>query len=569
MNRRPMESSRRSGSRSRIRRRSVGFVGAVLGAVVIVMPPVTLAGASGTEARAAETARGVTPRPVAAEKALPDFALQELGHLAETYRILDVTAAKTWPGWSNYRDFPFVFGYPNGLRVLVGHPNPPAGFEKIPGVRVEDKEVFADFSQVNTTPLHFPMIAGGGPLPLGTTKDGKPVKSVIMTFMSPEILKKGGYGIVRAPFSVELQILGYIHELFHCFQESAIKMDRVGNLMMNPDASYAAYSEIEGLALAAAYTARTPDAAAARIRDFLAARMLKARAGVPELQQRQEASDDLMEGTAVYSTVRALEILGTGYKTELDLAREPYYSGFKNVESLKKAYLEQLRRSAAEVYDIKGKCYDYGCFQALLLERYHPGWQQVFAEKVTSLAAELARYDPVGEQDLAAFEKRFAETYAFARVRARTAEAIRLRDDAYHALQARRGQVYIIDIKPILQYESQLYTDVPQYTLGLIHMYMKGVPAATAAETLISAVRVPIEGNQLYYLKVVDTGAKEGAAPYRIKGREKSEGVWEDAEIRTPLFTVKTPLVRIEQTPTRVKFVCLPVLQGSGDAKRP
>jgi hypothetical protein len=90
---------------------------------------------------------------------------------------------------------------------------------------------------------------------------------------------------------------------------------------------------------------------------------------------------------------------------------------------------------------------------------------------------------------------------------------------------------------------------------------MKGVPAAVAGNSRIGAIKVPVEGNQLYYLKIVDTAPKTGEAPYRVEGRSRGEGVWEDAKITTPVFTIETPLVRIEETPARVKFVCLPVLK--------
>ena len=280
------------------------------------------------------------------DRTLPDFVVRELTHLEETYRVLDITAGKVWAGWTTYRDVPFLLKYPNNLQVLVGHPNPPAPFEKLSGLAVEDKEVYADFSQVNTASVAYPLMAGGGPLPFGTDKEGNPVMTVNMDFRSTDILKKGGYGVVPMPFCVELQILCYIHELFHCFQTDHVRTELVGNLLFNPDAPYALYSTLEGRALVNAYQASDPKESEACIRDFLAARTLKRKLSMPEMQQKQESMDDVMEGTAVYSEVRTLEILSEGYATKLDLSKDPYYSGFRNAKDILAAHLEQLRRSS-------------------------------------------------------------------------------------------------------------------------------------------------------------------------------------------------------------------------------
>jgi hypothetical protein len=495
------------------------------------------------------------------DKTLPDFVVRELRHLEETYRILDITAEKVWSGWTTYRDVPFLLKYPNDLQVLIGHPNPPAPFEKVPGLAVEGKDVYADFSRISTAGVAYPLIAGGGPLPFGTDKDGNPLMTVHMNFMSTDILKKGGYGIVPMPFCVELQILCYIHELFHCFQPGRVQTERVGNLMINPDAAYALYSTIEGKALVNAYRTAEAKEAEAFIRDFLAARMLKRKLGVPEMQRKQESMDDVMEGTAVYSEVRTLEILSEGFTTKMDLSKDPYYSGFRNAKALLAAHLEQLGRSAEVIYDVKGKCYDYGCYQALLLQRYEPAWQAAFSRGPSTLDGQLAERFPVEEKDLPVYEQRFRELYGFEAIKARSDAAIKERDDAYRSLKDRRGKVYIVSFKEIGAYESQLLPDASPYALGLIHMHMKGLPAIRLDQTELSAVSVPVEGNQLHYLKIVDTAPKAGNPAYTVSGRSQGNSVYADAVITTPLFTLKTPLVRVEESKGRIKFIVLPVLQ--------
>ena len=92
-------------------------------------------------------------------------------------------------------------------------------------------------------------------------------------------------------------------------------------------------------------------------------------------------------------------------------------------------------------------------------------------------------------------------------------------------------------------------------------MHMKGLPAIRLDQTELSAISVPVEGNQLHYFKIVDTAPKAGSPAYTVSGRSQGNSVYADAVITTPLFTLRTPLVRIEETKGRIKFMVLPVLQ--------
>jgi hypothetical protein len=92
-------------------------------------------------------------------------------------------------------------------------------------------------------------------------------------------------------------------------------------------------------------------------------------------------------------------------------------------------------------------------------------------------------------------------------------------------------------------------------------MYMRGLPAVRIDGTEISPISVPVEGNHLHYFKVVDTAPKPGAPPYTVSGHPAGDSIYENAVITTPLFTLRTPLVRIEETKDRIKFAILPVLR--------
>lgn len=78
---------------------------------------------------------------IQAQETLPDYLRIELKRLEETWNVLDQFAGRIWPGWKSYRDVPFLFEYPNGVRMLVGHPSPTDEFILVPGVEVQGKKV--------------------------------------------------------------------------------------------------------------------------------------------------------------------------------------------------------------------------------------------------------------------------------------------------------------------------------------------------------------------------------------------------------------------------------------------
>ena len=117
--------------------------------------------------------------------ALPPVIVGELTVLEETYRLLDATAEKIWPGWTGYRDVPFFFEFENRLRVLVGHPNPPAPFEIVPGLTVGGRAVAADRSAVTDVKMEPFLSGGGGPISFGAAADGTPVNTVHISLGSP------------------------------------------------------------------------------------------------------------------------------------------------------------------------------------------------------------------------------------------------------------------------------------------------------------------------------------------------------------------------------------------------
>lgn len=479
---------------------------------------------------------------------IPGAVRLELLRLEETYHVLDKTAAKVWPGWTNYRDFPFRFRFENGLQVLVGHPSPPEGYILAPDITVDGKPVYVDARRVEPVRIEQPLRTGGGITSLGTS-GGKPIPLIDMSLGRARPNDDSG----GRQFHAETSILTYIHELFHCFQEEHIRVP-YPNFRYNPDTQFATYSEVEGAALEKAYSAGTQEEAIRFLKDFLLARKFK-RQGMSEFDARCESGDEVREGTAVYAEVRSLEALAAGFTPRLKISQDPFYGGFADIGALLRSYGQRLDKRKALTYSyLKG--YEYGCYQALLLERLFPGWQAPFSEKTVLLDEEIgARVNPT-EVDERLAPSRFEKVYGISRIRARHRKAVRERDAAYQEISSRQGRSYIVSFKPIRQYATALVgARRKKYEVGLMNIYPEGIGAVKADDVEIRFAKVPVEVNQLYHVKVVDTGWKTRKEAYRLRYEVKDGAdTFSKVTLTTPLFELKAPKVRIVEEPSRVKI---------------
>lgn len=477
---------------------------------------------------------------------LPDAVKIELLRIGEAYHVLGQVADKVWPGWTDYKDYPFLLNFENGLRVLVGHPSPPAGFVPVPDLTVAGKAVHADVRKVEPLALEQPLTGGGGISSYGTF-NGKPVQTVDISLrrFKPNVEMSGGR------FRTEEQILIYIHELFHCFQGDHVRIP-YPNFRYNPDTDFAAWSEIEGAALEKAYEAADDAEAKRFLGDFLAARDMK-RKDMEESDRRAESGDEVREGTAVYSEVRSLEAIKQGFAPGLTPAQDPYYEGFKNPDDFLKRYRERLAKTKADTFNSL-KCYEYGCFQAILLQRLFPGWQEAFKAGPALLDEEIRKRLPT--VDDAPVLKRLEEVYGSSEIRERHRKAVASRDAAYRMITAREGRAYIISLKPIRQFLSGLGdTEKTSWSVGLMNIFPDGIGPLAFDDVSFSGTAVSAEANQLFYVKIVDTDWKTRDKAYTLTYEIKEgEEVFVNAELTTPLFTLKAPKIRVRDGERRVKI---------------
>jgi hypothetical protein len=478
----------------------------------------------------------MAPGPV-----LPDPVRAELNRMGEMYRVLDFAAQRIWPGWDNYRSTPFLLVYENGLRVLIGHPKPPAGFVLVPDVTVEAKTVYADFTHVSPQPITGIQRGGGGANLFGVGPDGKPVEVVEMRFHPPVSANEYGVG-ERA----EQQMLAYIHELFHCFQRARLERKVYGNLRYNLDTPYAVYSEIEGLALERALSAGGDAALATQyLGDFVAARKKKRAESMSELQANQERWEEFNEGGATYAELRTLELLQAG-GFEPKLKGDVEYSGFRDAAALIKVYAESMHRAISDSKRANARFYYYGAYQALLLERLFPGWQK----EVEFFDQQIERRIPASAM------ARLESEYKIAGITKRYSAEFEARDSAYRAIRSRSGRVYIIDFKKIAQQVSVVAKPPKAYQLGMTLLWPEGAGPMSFDEVEVSGLSVPSMSEQLFYIRAVDTApAREKA--WSVEGEAQLDGTYRRAVVRTPLFIVRAPHVRVLETKDLVKIQVL------------
>lgn len=496
---------------------------------------------------------------------LPDYLRIDLKRLEETWNVLDRFAGRIWPGWTGYREVPFRFNYPNGVQMLVGHPSPTDGFELVPGVEVRGRKVYLDRRQEIPLELRPPLSGGGGIIPFGKDRT-VPMVDLHMAPVAAERPKDGpgpaGQGTAEPPFSSESQILVNIHEIFHCYQGTLYRY-RYGNLHYNTDTNFATYAEVEGLALENAYL--EPDEAAARdaLKDFLAARVLK-RESMTEEERNEESEDDLMEGTAVYAETMALELMKQGYEPVIGPGDDPSFRGFRDVDRYLRAKLEMLKNNRTLTMDSRGKCYPYGCFQALLLSRLFPGWQAGFFQEGRFLDKVLEERLGLAPADLRARAAGLKDRYPLAEISNRHGQLIRERDQALAMIRKRSGRIYVVDFKPLREFLAPKGRG-QAYEFGLVNIFPQGIESIEVEDVLFRGEKSPMVLDQLYYAKWVDTRSRVPGKGYTLRyGRKEGEDVYVDAEFRTAGFVLRAPRIRVRDIKSMVKVTVLAKLKEGG-----
>ncbi|MCP5051633.1 MAG: hypothetical protein GY940_30985 [bacterium] len=342
--------------------------------------------------------------PIHSERSSDRYLEVELKRIEEAYRLLDRFAEKIWPGWDNFNDLEIRVEFPNKVQLLI---NPrgvvPEGFKKIHGRIPGGKSIFINREKEVPEKLVLPLVVGrarGGlilrvllrQLKLPATEIER--YKVIEKKLKDRKKEEAGFDIAPQGDSDDY-ILMYAHECFHGFQ-SKVGLVRWGDGTLKTfkvNAGYAAYSNIEGMALKNAYYKKDHARALEYLKDFLVAREMK-QAFMPPQAALNEQFLSVLEGIPSYVSLKmAMFIRDTDYKPGIRPKDDPFFFNFKYVDGFIESILKKgLHFMLNLTFDKRGKFYLYGAYQCLILDRFVPEWKREFFHKKESLDKVMANF---------------------------------------------------------------------------------------------------------------------------------------------------------------------------------
>ncbi|MDP4175812.1 MAG: hypothetical protein Q8933_17680 [Bacteroidota bacterium] len=479
----------------------------------------------------------------------------DLLRLEEVYSILDKHAQMIWPGWNNYRQIPFLFNYPDGVRILVGHPNPPEEFKKIEELTFMGKQVYIDRSREFPLELNGSLTGGGGPIPFATA-DGKSIEVVEINVKTPDKEDKSASASRKLnPASLypsEGQILIYIHELFHCFQKTFFTFKR-GNLDINSDLNFAVYSELEANSLKKAFGETDTSKIRKFVKEFIAEREMKNKS-FKDQEEINLSDDEFMEGGATYSEVMTLQLLKGGFTSCNDLGKlDSTYKAFRSVDQMYNARLRKIDSISIQTMETKSRCYQYGLYQALILDRIIPAWKALAQKDNKALDQILRESVKFNDAEKQQFIKEINESKEYRIAFERHKPIISRRDSIYNEIINLKGRTFVISFKQLEQFpNTPKNADV--YSVGLMKIYPTGFDQVKINDVILKGKYSPILNDQIYYFKWVDREVKPAGKEYEIEYSKKEDDIYYNATIKTSGFTLEAPKIQIKENPFRIKI---------------
>lgn len=321
----------------------------------------------------------------------------QAGYLEEVFHLKATFGDATWPGFGR-ADFPMLVGNDSQI-FLVGAADAPEGWEALPASIINNQPVFRRPAgslggklQAFVTPLDgrwlpsfYTYPASSGSLVKGLIE---PLPSPLPTFFPYRLF-------LNFFFPPQMYILGWEHEAFHAYQAleapqrfDAIQSDyKAAKSYPVTDSAFNTAWEREINLLIQSVQEKSDQ----RSRD-LAAQFLDQRsqrrqqfALSPDMVQFERGAEWL-EGLAKYTemTIGRLASQAPGYAPAEGV-------GFKNYALMSGRYNQQITEVRNHIDDSQdGKFYYTGFLQALLLDRFQPGWKAGFLSSDTWLEDRLS-----------------------------------------------------------------------------------------------------------------------------------------------------------------------------------
>jgi hypothetical protein len=506
----------------------------------------------------------------------------ELQRLEETYAVLERFAQDIWPGWTNYLEPEFRVQFPNLVFLIVGpRTTVPDGYRLVDGRTVRGKPVYINRRDELPIALQPPLGGGGGggltiriklqqfpmrpgvkPLQEAAAKDGKPFEP-------------------RYDVS-EQQILVYVHEFFHGFQTIAIPgraptpkpaapqgAEKSPSPPPTPPRSgpgepdivvtldYSTYSNVEALALKAAYAAGDAQEARERLSDYLVAQHLKRKTMAPR-EIEFENQTQLSEGTARYSdTKMASLILAAGYGGNGRHEGDPAFSSWRGMRSyLEQMLPRQIEYSGSTTLDTRTKYYVFGSYLCFILDRLSPDWKIGFFQSQKSLDLVVEETLKLTEADERRIAAGLEARYQVSDLRATHKNVLDERDAAIALIKSRQGKRYIVDFERTKEFFDALPRG-RSVRLGVEQIFVNGIGRLTLGDILLTSVDTPMHRPGLWTVEWVDTNAADGVKGYELTCVARAGSVCKGAEFKTAGFTLKAPEVELADTGNEVRITIL------------
>jgi hypothetical protein len=502
---------------------------------------------------------------------------------------MDNYAQTIWPGWNNYMEIEFQAQYPNLVFFLIGPRDKVSeGYELVPGRTIRGKKIYLNRKEELPIKIQPPLTGGGGG---GLTitihlREDKITSEDVAKAIGKDLTEKNP--AFQPMGSSDHEILLYVHEFFHGYQFKAIRKIREMEQMsekarkakekgLKPEApkvekpkkpeveedrdfevnpEYSTYSNIEGLALLDAFKERNKKEALEAFKDYSVARELKHKFMTPGAIAF-ESNTTLMEGTASYSDAKmAILIRDKKYKPKMGPKDDSFFFNFKYAGGYAfEKTIAAIEGIMGDTLDTLGKCYTYGLFQCLLLDRFCPGWKKGFFENERNLDEVMAAKLNLSENEKKAVAERLKAKYKYDELYAKHAPVIRNRDEIRQIVTSRKGKTYIVDFKKTREFLIPEGRDRDRsVVLGVRGYFANGIKELTMGDIVLTTWHTPIHKPFLYTIEWTDTEAKPEEKGYTFNYEKQEGDVYKNVIFTTPGFTLKAPEVQIKESKEKNEF---------------
>ncbi len=325
----------------------------------------------------------------------------EKARLAEAIHLRQTLGDTIWPGWGRL-DIPIIV-YNEEYAFLVGYPNPPAGWvkmpqgeprggpwEAVPDDTFEDQVYYRQrLANPEITPENFTVRVGERWVATMETKEYMEINFYVQfrkqfpSILQPIFPYRLVCGLLMG--ETETYIGGLEHETFHAFQGSVVPSrlteaetaNRSGNQYPWQDPTLDEDWQHELDLLVRAVRAQSNEETADLVRQFLALRdKRRATAGLNQDLVNYERQREWLEGLAKYAELSIGRLAGTtpGYTALPALTADPGFREYTTREQYWSGQIDEVRRTAGR--EGETRFYYSGMAQAVLLDRLLPDWKE-------------------------------------------------------------------------------------------------------------------------------------------------------------------------------------------------